>query len=156
MASDQPTQRPVERPPTGRFDRMPAEPPLAESLDWDAIERDADYQELRARRGRYIAPAAIICFAAYFGFLVLAVNDRGLLGNRITGGFTLGYLLMVILFLIVWAVVIGYAHIGRTRWDPHVERLCADARGGDQQPPAAPLAATGTSPAVGTREGLTR
>lgn len=148
MASDQPTERPVELPHERRFDRRVVEPPEAESLDWQAIETDPDYRELRAMRGRYIAPAAIVCFAAYFAFLVVAVNDPGLLGNAVHRGFTLGYLLMIVLFVIVWAVVLGYARMARRHWDPRVERVRADALERQAQP-AAPAASAGTSPAAG-------
>lgn len=125
----------------------------SDHLDWEAIEEDADYRELRARHRRYITPAAIVCFGAYFGFLVLAVNDPGLLGHKLTGGFTLGYLLMIILFAIVWAVVFGYARTARTHWDPHVERVCAKALGGAPQSRHSREAATETEPAVGSAAG---
>lgn len=125
----------------------------SDHLDWQAIEEDADFRELRVRHRRYIAPAAVVCFGAYFGFLVLAVNDPGLLGHKLTGGFTLGYLLMIILFVIVWAVVFGYARIARTQWDPHVERLCENALGGEAQSRYARESAADAAPVVGSGAG---
>lgn len=130
--------------------RAPVEDTTIAGVDWDAIERDPAYHELLAMRRRYIVPAAIVCFAAYFGFLVLAVNAPHALGSRISGGFTVGHLLMGCIFLVVWAVVWGYTRVATRQWDPQAARViaAAEAAGAIDRTPESPSRAPGVEQVV--------
>jgi len=107
--------------------------PVAEEVDWDAIERSPEYRELEATKRRFILPATAGYLAAYFGFLVLAGQAPDFMGRRLAGGITVGFVLMGALFVVVWALVFAYRRVAGRDWDVQAARVIEHAG-----PPATP------------------
>ena len=98
-----------------------------DDVDWSAIERDPDYRRLRGMERRYVVPASVVALGFYLVFLVMSVSGVQALTVRLFGGFNVAYALMLVVFLLVWAAVIGYVLMANRRWDAQVERVARKA-----------------------------
>ncbi len=97
-------------------------------VDWLAAERSAEFAELRRRKRAFVLPATIFFLAWYFGFIILAGYAPEFMGISVYEGLTVGYLLALSQFLMVWGL--GYAYIRRAErvFDPLAEKAAARAR----------------------------
>ena len=91
---------------------------MPESVDWEAIERSPEFRELIARRRRFVLPATIFFLAWYLGFILLAGYAEDFMGSSIYEGFTVGYLLALSQFVMVWALGRLVPAQGRSRVRP--------------------------------------
>jgi uncharacterized membrane protein (DUF485 family) len=91
---------------------------LPESVDWEAIERSPEFRELIARRRRFVLPATIFFLAWYLGFILLAGYAEDFMGSSIYEGFTVGYLLALSQFVMVWALSAWYLRKADREFDP--------------------------------------
>lgn len=102
--------------------------PLDDDPDrWSAVQRSAEYRELRATQRRFLVPASVVYLVVYFGFLVLALNAPSLFGLRLYGGLNLGFVLLTAMFVLVWVGVLVHNSIARRHWDPRIARVRAEA-----------------------------
>jgi uncharacterized membrane protein (DUF485 family) len=87
-------------------------------IDWQAVERAPEFQELVTRRRRWVVPATIFFLAWYLGFIVLAGYAPGFMGESIYEGFTVGYLLALTQFVMVWVLAVWYVRKSDREFDP--------------------------------------
>ena len=92
--------------------------PSGAPIDWEAIERSAEFQELVARKRRFVLPATLFFLAWYTAFVLLAGYAEDFMGKRITGGFTVGYLLALTQFVMVWVLTWLYLRKADKEFDP--------------------------------------
>jgi uncharacterized membrane protein (DUF485 family) len=71
-------------------------------IDWQAAERSPEFKELISRRRSFVIPALGFVFVWYFGFIALAGYAPDFMGERLVGGFTVGYALALSQFLMTW------------------------------------------------------
>jgi uncharacterized membrane protein (DUF485 family) len=92
------------------------------AVDWEAIERSPEFQELISRRRKFVLPATIFFLAWYMGFILLAAYAPDFMGERVYQGLTVGYVLALTQFVMV--VVLGLAYLSRSSkvYDPLAER----------------------------------
>ena len=106
------------------------EPPL----DWRAAEATPEFRRLVAARRRFVLPATIFFLAVYLGFIALAGYAPGFMGERIHQGLTVGYVLALGQFVMVF--VLGWLYLRRAErvFDPleaeAAEAATKAARGG--------------------------
>jgi uncharacterized membrane protein (DUF485 family) len=91
---------------------------MPESVDWEAIERSPEFRELIARRRRFVLPATIFFLAWYLGFILLAGYAEDFMGSSIYEGFTVGYLLALSQFVMVWVLAAWYLRKADREFDP--------------------------------------
>jgi len=91
---------------------------MPESVDWEAIERSPEFRELIARRRRFVLPATIFFLAWYLGFILLAGYAEDFMGSSIYEGFTVGYLLALSQFVMVWVLAAWYLRKADHEFDP--------------------------------------
>ncbi len=87
-------------------------------IDWEAIERSDEFQQLVARKRRFVIPATIFFLAWYIAFVLLAGYAEDFMGESITGGFTVGYLLALTQFVMVWVLTWMYLRKADKEFDP--------------------------------------
>ena len=87
-------------------------------IDWEAVERSEEFQELVARKRRFVIPATIFFLAWYIAFVLLAGYAEDFMGESITGGFTVGYLLALTQFVMVWVLTWLYLRKADREFDP--------------------------------------
>jgi uncharacterized membrane protein (DUF485 family) len=84
-------------------------------IDWIAAERSPEFRDLIKKRRRFVLPATIFFLAWYFGFIILAGYAEDFMGESIYEGFTVGYLLALSQFIMVWGL--GWLYLRRADRD---------------------------------------
>jgi uncharacterized membrane protein (DUF485 family) len=92
-------------------------------IDWVAVERSPEFRELVARRRRFVLPATIFFLVWYFGFIVLAGYAEDFMGKSIYQGLTVGYVLALSQFVMVWALGWMYLRRADREFDPLARRV---------------------------------
>jgi uncharacterized membrane protein (DUF485 family) len=113
----------------------PAETDHHPEIDWIAAERSPEFRELIRRKRRFVVPATIFFLAWYFGFIILAGYAEDFMGESIYEGFTVGYLLALSQFVMVWTLSWLYLRKADREFDPLARKaaetaLQAGRRGG--------------------------
>jgi uncharacterized membrane protein (DUF485 family) len=92
-------------------------------IDWVAVERSPEFRELVTRRRRFVLPATIFFLVWYFGFIVLAGYAEDFMGKSVYEGLTVGYVLALSQFVMVW--VLGWMYLRRAdrEFDPLAARV---------------------------------
>jgi uncharacterized membrane protein (DUF485 family) len=116
MANDH--RQPSRSPTTGR---MPADEAVTAT---EAVGKDPEMVELEHRHSRFVWPATAFFLVYYMALNVLAGTSPGLMGRKLFGEFTFGYLFALSQFVMAFVVAWVYARWAATRMDP----LAADLR----------------------------
>ena len=116
MANDR--REPSRSPTTGR---MPAEEAVTVA---EAVGKDPEMVELEHRHSRFVWPATIFFLIYYMALNVLAGTSPDLMGKKLFGEFTFGYLFALSQFVMAFVVAWVYSRWAARRMDP----LSADLR----------------------------
>jgi len=92
-------------------------------IDWEAIERLPEFQELARGRARFawIAGGLGIGYGALY--VVLAATAHDLMRTSLGGSFSLGFAGGISLILVTWAVTFTYMRRSRLVWGPMEARV---------------------------------
>jgi uncharacterized membrane protein (DUF485 family) len=115
MAND---RRPSRSQTTGR---MPADEAVTAT---EAVGKDPEMVELERRHRRFVWPTTVFFLVYYMALNVLAGTSPGLMGTKLFGEFTFGYLFALSQFVMAFVVAWVYSRWAATRMDP----LAADLR----------------------------
>jgi uncharacterized membrane protein (DUF485 family) len=91
-------------------------------IDWVAAERSEEFQRLVKRRRSFVLPATAFFLTWYFGFVILAGYAPDFMGESVYEGLTVGYVLALSQFVMVW--VLGWLYLRKAdrEFDPLAER----------------------------------
>jgi uncharacterized membrane protein (DUF485 family) len=103
-------------------------------IDWSAIEREPEFQELVHARRSFVIPGTIFFLSWYMGFVVLTAVAPGFMGERVYQGLTVGYVLALTQFLMVLVLGIMYLRKSDRVFDPLAQRVI-DKYGDGGAPP---------------------
>jgi uncharacterized membrane protein (DUF485 family) len=106
--------------------RETAGPDHLPEIDWVAAERSPEFRELVKRRRSFVLPATAFFLTWYFGFVVLAGYAPDFMGKSVYEGLTIGYVLALSQFVMVWGLCWAYLRKADRHFDPLAERA-ADA-----------------------------
>jgi len=125
-------------------EREMAESTVAETrrdlqLDWAAIEREPEFQELVHARRSFVIPGTIFFLSWYMGFVILTAVAPDFMGERIYQGLTVGYVLALTQFLMVLVLGIMYLRKSERVFDPLAQRV-VDKYGDGGAPPGSAAA----------------
>ena len=85
-------------------------------IDWIAAEKSPEFQELVKTRNRFVVPATIFFLVWYLGFILLAAQATDFMGKEFMfDGLTVGYVLALSQFVMVWVLAWAYIRQGRAR-----------------------------------------
>jgi uncharacterized membrane protein (DUF485 family) len=90
----------------------------------EAVGRDPEMVELERRHRRFVWPATAFFLIYYLALNVLAGTSPDLMGNKLFGEFTFGYLFALSQFVMAFVVAWVYTSWAKRRIDP----LAADLR----------------------------
>ena len=96
-----------------------------DAIDWEAIERSPEFQELVRRRRNFVIPCTAFFLAWYMGFIVLCAYAPDFMGERVYQGLTVGYCLALTQFVMVFGLGIWYLRKADHDFDPLAERAIA-------------------------------
>ena len=94
-------------------------------IDWEAIEQEAEFQELVRARRAFVIPGTIFFLSWYMGFIVLTAVAPDFMGERVYQGLTVGYVLALTQFLMVLVLGIMYLRKSANVFDPLAEKAIA-------------------------------
>jgi uncharacterized membrane protein (DUF485 family) len=87
-------------------------------VDWEGVERTPEFQELVRRRRSFVVPCTIFFLVWYLAFIALAGYAPDFMGERVYEGVTVGYLLALTQFVMVWGLGAAYLRRSRKVFDP--------------------------------------
>ena len=119
------------REPQTEADGRTEEDRRLEGLDWEAIERSPEFQELVHKRRSFVIPATIFFLAYYMAFILLAGYAEDFMAESVYEGLTVGYCLALTQFLMVFVLGIMYLRRADKEYDPLAQRVVTAAGGGD-------------------------
>jgi uncharacterized membrane protein (DUF485 family) len=94
-------------------------------VDWEAIERSPEFQELVHRRRSFVLPCTAFFLAWYLGFILLTAYASDFMGERVYEGLTVGYCLALTQFLMVLVLGLWYLRKADKEFDPLAEKAIA-------------------------------
>jgi uncharacterized membrane protein (DUF485 family) len=92
------------------------------AVDWEAIERSPEFQELVRKRRRFVIPCTVFFLSWYMGFILLTAYAEDFMGERIYQGLTVGYCLALTQFVMVVVLGLWYLRKSDNEFDPLAER----------------------------------
>ena len=92
-------------------------------VDWQAVERTPEFQELVKRRRSFVVPATIFFLAWYLGFIALAGYAEDFMAKSVIEGLTVGYCLALTQFLMVAVLGLWYLRRANRVFDPLADRV---------------------------------
>jgi len=104
------------------------------AIDWEAIERSPEFQELVHRRRAFVIPCTIFFLSWYLGFILLCAYAPDFMGDRVYQGLTVGYCLALTQFAMVFILGLWYLRKADNEFDPLAEKAIA-AYAGDAMHP---------------------
>lgn len=93
------------------------------TLDWEAIERSADFQELVKGRRRFAWTLGGLGTGLGVLYVVLAGVAPDFMGTKLIGSFSIGFAGGVLLIVVTWAITIAYMRRSDRVWGPLEARI---------------------------------
>lgn len=106
-------------------------------VDWEGVERTPEFQELVSRRRSFVVPGTIFFLTYYMAFILLAAYAEDFMAERVYEGLTVGYVLALTQFLMVFVLGIMYLRRSEKVYDPLAAKAIAAYAEHDTEPPAA-------------------
>jgi uncharacterized membrane protein (DUF485 family) len=101
---------------------------MERTIDWRAVEALPEFRELQERRRRFVVPATIFFLGWYVAFVLLCGYAESFMGEEVLfDGLTVGYLLALTQFLMVWGLGWAYLRYSDRVLEPLRERVVAKA-----------------------------
>ena len=100
-------------------------------IDWEAIERSPEFQELVHKRKAFVTPGTIFFLSWYMGFILLVAFAEDFMSERVYQGLTVGYCLALTQFVMVFTLGILYLRKSARDYDPLAARIVEMAEGGE-------------------------
>jgi len=86
------------------------------------------FQRLLAFKRRVIGPFLTLSLAYFLGVMLLAGFSRPLMGVKVAGSLNLGYVLIILTYLICWGVAILYVAIAGSRFEAKAAEALAELK----------------------------
>jgi uncharacterized membrane protein (DUF485 family) len=96
-------------------------------VDWEAIERSPEFQELIKRRRSFVLPGTIFFLSYYMAFILLCGYAEDFMASSVYEGLTVGYCLALTQFVMVFALGIIYLRKADHIYDPLAQRVVTRA-----------------------------
>ena len=97
-------------------------------IDWIAAERSPEFRELVAKKRSFVVPGTIFFLAWYLGFILLAGYAPDFMGEEfLVDGITVGYVLALSQFVMVWVLTAWYLRRADRVFDPLAEKAAQRA-----------------------------
>ena len=97
-----------------------------EGIDWEAIERSPEFQELVRKRKAFVLPGTIFYLAWYMGFILLVAYAEDFMSKSVYEGLTVGYCLALTQFVMVLVLGLLYLRKSDNEFDPLAEKAIAE------------------------------
>ena len=92
-------------------------------VDWEAIEKSPEFQELITRRRKFVLPATIFFLSYYMAFILLAGYAEDFMASSVYEVLTVGYCLALTQFVMVFVLGLLYLRKADREYDPLAQRV---------------------------------
>ena len=106
------------------------------AIEWEAIERSPEFQELVHRRRSFVVPCTIFFLSWYLGFILLCAYAPDFMGESVYQGLTVGYCLALTQFVMVFVLGLWYLRKADRDFDPLAARAIESYATDDMHPRA--------------------
>jgi uncharacterized membrane protein (DUF485 family) len=103
-------------------------------VDWEAVERWPEFQELVHRRRAFVIPATLFFLAWYMAFILLCGYAPDFMAESVYEGLTVGYTLALTQFVMVLVLGLWYLRRADRVFDPLAEAVVDRARDSELLP----------------------
>ena len=98
-----------------------------EVVDWEAVERSPEFQALVSRNRRFVLGATIFFLAYFMAFILLCGYEPGFMGESVYEGLTVGYVLALTQFIMVWSLGFWYLRKADREFEPLEQKVIEEA-----------------------------
>jgi len=109
--------------------------PTDPRVDWQAVAKSPEFQELVAARRRFVLPATIFFLAWYIGFILLAGYAPDFMARSVYQGLTVGYCIALTQFVMVGTLGLMYLRRSERVYDPLAEKVARHVEGLERDRP---------------------
>ena len=89
---------------------------------------DVTLRKLIAAKVRFLAPMIVIYMVGYIGVTVLAGFAKGFMAQKVVGSLNVGFVLIVLNYVLAWALALVYVRVANRIFDPMVEQVIAGTK----------------------------
>ena len=111
---------------TKRFERS-GQPSAGKTVDWLAVERSQEFQELVRERRRFLVPATIVFLVGAIGYLLLAAFVPSVMDWQVVDGLPFAWLAAISQVLLTWVLTWAYLRKADHDFEPLEQRAAAVA-----------------------------
>ena len=104
-------------------------------VDWQAVAKSPEFQELVAARRRFVLPATIFFLSWYIGFILLAGYAPDFMARSVYQGLTVGYCIALTQFVMVGTLGLMYLRRSERVYDPLAEKVARHVEGLERDRP---------------------
>lgn len=104
-------------------DALSAEQETAPPVDYPAVQRSAEFQELRSTHRKFVFPVLGACLVWYFGYVLLASYAHDFMSTPVFGHVNIAMLLGLAQVVTTFAVTTWYVSYANRKLDPRAEAL---------------------------------
>jgi uncharacterized membrane protein (DUF485 family) len=105
---------------------MTPAPATPDSIDWEAIVRDARFQQLHRGKSMFLWGLMVFSVIYYFALPIGAAYYPELFRIRVWGVINIGLLFALSQFVIAWAVAVIYSRRAGRLFDPLAAQIVAE------------------------------
>jgi uncharacterized membrane protein (DUF485 family) len=92
-------------------------------LNWSAAYRDHEFQRLLRLKANRIRPAVLLYFSTYIALSAFAGFVPQIMDAKLIGALSLGYCLILLTYVVAWAVALWYVRVAERDFDPLKESV---------------------------------
>lgn len=104
---------------------LPGAASLDPDVDWAAVVCEPSFRKLMSAKTRFLVPVSVLALAFYLAITVLAGFARGFMSQSVVGAFSVGYFLIVVLYVMTWVIAVVYVRVANRSFDPKAEDAIA-------------------------------
>ena len=93
---------------------------------WGDAMASRPFAKLLASKRRCILPLLVVSFAFIIAMTLMAGFAKDFMGQKVIGAFNVGYLLVLLTYLLSWAVSLIYVRTANRRFDAQARLAIAD------------------------------
>ncbi len=106
--------------------------PATETRDWQAVQAEPEFQDLRRRLRNFVFPVTGLFLAWYLVYVLLASYAPAFMATPVLGNINLGLLLGLLQFVSTFAITAWYVRFADRSLDPLAGQIRADLEGRTQ------------------------
>ncbi|MCX6464519.1 MAG: DUF485 domain-containing protein [Pseudonocardiales bacterium] len=93
--------------------------------DWEAVQAEPDFQELRRRLRAFVFPVTGLFLAWYLLYVLLATYASDFMATPVLGNINLGLIFGLLQFVSTFGITAWYVRFADKRYDPLAEKVRA-------------------------------